>query len=170
VTFLRRAGAAAAALAAAGVLAGAGPTAAIAAAPAGDHVDLTVDCVVAGADGSFRAVFGYDNDTGQQVTVPVGAHNFVNPDSIDGQQPTRFDVGAHRAAFVTPPLPAGTKAQWHLDGSATVQASSDTPACEGPVSLPADGNGSAPAVVLAVSIPVLGFAAYRVRRRRRRAG
>ncbi len=34
-----------------------------------------LECVAQNADGSFQAVFGYDNPAGNQVTVPVGQEN-----------------------------------------------------------------------------------------------
>jgi hypothetical protein len=129
----------------------------------------TVDCVVPASDGTYRAVFGYDNPTSYTATVPVGPYNTMDPASLNGIQPTVFTPGAHRAAFATAVVAKGKKVSWTLFGM-TVTASSQSPTCGPTVSLPAEGNGIGPVLVLAGSV-LLSVASLYVRQwRQRRVG
>ena len=128
---------------------------------------MTVDCVVKGDGGAYRAVFGYDNNMSKAVTVPVGVSNYVTPDSLNGDQPTKFEPGAHRGAFTTQEtkLPAIT---WRV-GLYTVIATPYSTACTGPVDLPAEGNGAGPAIVILLSLGVVAVAAGLLYRRHKSA-
>jgi len=128
------------------------------------NASLTVDCVVLEDDHTYRAVFGYDNYTGYDVTIPVGKDNNLNPANLNGAQTVHFGVGPHRAAFSTPAMPVGVDITWTV-GWFSAKASSDSPACGQSVSLPAEGNGTAPIFVLAASVIALGVIALRLRRR-----
>ena len=41
-------------------------------ASAAGRVTPILDCYVKNSDGSWTAVFGYDNTTGAEVTIPIG--------------------------------------------------------------------------------------------------
>ncbi|MGY1740540.1 MULTISPECIES: hypothetical protein [unclassified Blastococcus] len=72
-----------------------------------------VDCVTVHADGSWTAVFGYDDRTGATVEIPVGPANQVTPESSGQPQPTTFLPGVrHGAVQVT--VPRGGGPVWHL--------------------------------------------------------
>jgi len=130
------------------------------------NAQLTVECVIPAADGTYRAVFGYDNFSGYDVTVPVGQSNKLIPANLNGSQTTVFAVGAHRASFSTPPMPTGVDITWTV-GLYTAKASSASNACGPSVNLPAEGNGTAPIFVLVASVIALGVIALRLRRRDR---
>jgi hypothetical protein len=127
---------------------------------------LTVDCVVLEDDKTYRAVFGYDNYTGHDVTIPVGQGNKLNPANLNGSQTVHFGVGPHRAAFSTPSMPVGVDITWTV-GWFSAKATSDSTACGPSVSLPAEGNGTAPIFVLVASVIALGVIALRLRGRDR---
>ena len=126
----------------------------------------TVDCIVPGNGGTYQAVFGYDNHAKNTVTVPVGPYNAMSPASLNGIQPTQFAPGANRAAFATPPVAGSSPVSWTLVGI-TVTATSQTATCGPSVSLPAEGNGIGPVLVLAGSV-VLSIGALYVRQWRQR--
>lgn len=58
----------------------------------------SLDCVAPNADGSFTAFFGYKNDNGVAVTVPLGPKNALALDTKK-YRPTLFEPGQHRFAF-----------------------------------------------------------------------
>ncbi|MEZ5249371.1 MAG: hypothetical protein R2713_09240 [Ilumatobacteraceae bacterium] len=49
------------------------------------------ECVIVNGDGSFTAFFGYSNDTGREIVVPVSSDNRI--DERVGQPVVRFRVG-----------------------------------------------------------------------------
>ncbi|MGY1770157.1 hypothetical protein [Blastococcus sp. SYSU D00813] len=99
-----------------------------------------VDCVTEHADGSWTAVFGYDNRTGSVVEIPVGPANQVTPPSSGQPQPTTFRAGVVHGAFrVT--VERGGGPMWHLGRDDLAARKADT-ACPPTVQLPADGNGT----------------------------
>ena len=52
------------------------------------------------ADGSFNLVFGYMNDNwDEQLVVPIGPDNNVQPGGPDQGQPTRFQPRRNRFMF-----------------------------------------------------------------------
>ena len=50
-------------------------------------------------DGSYDLVFGYMNRNANEIEVPLGAANQLDPATGDGGQPTNFLPGRQRAAF-----------------------------------------------------------------------
>jgi hypothetical protein len=127
---------------------------------------LSVDCVLAAENNTYRAVFGYNNYAGHDVTIPVGKDNKLIPANLNGAQTIQFAVGPHRASFSTAPMPVGVDITWTV-GGLSVKATADSPACGPEVSLPAEGNGTAPIFVLAASLIALGVIAIRLRGRDR---
>ena len=65
----------------------------------GTNVDPFVDCVMERGHNQLVAVFGYDSEASQPVTIPVGLTNHVHPVPLPQAQPTTFLPGKHRAAF-----------------------------------------------------------------------
>jgi hypothetical protein len=57
-----------------------------------------LDCVAANSDGTFTAFFGYKNDNGVAITVPLGPKNSL-PFDPNGYRTTLFEPGEHRFAF-----------------------------------------------------------------------
>jgi hypothetical protein len=139
----------------------------LAAAPASAAVVLpqpTVDCVIVSGNW-YLVVLGYRNATAQTVSVPVGSRNRLRPAGIDGRQPTTFQPGWHPGALLTPPLPVTESVSWTI-GTSTVTATAGSPRCGPQVSLPAEGNGIGPVLVLVGSV-LLSVAVGAVRKRRR---
>ncbi len=86
-----------------------------------------LECVAQDPDGTFQAVFGYDNPAGNPVTVPVGEENAVTGGSQPVAPPEAFDTGRHTAVFAVA-FPAGATVTWSLaDGSAV--ATGGSPRC-----------------------------------------
>ena len=123
-----------------------------------------VDCVVTHADGSWTAVFGYDNRTGAAVDIPVGPANKVTPAGYGVPQPTSFAPGVRHGVFAVT-VPRGGGPMWHL-GSTNLAARKADTACPPATQMPADGNGTGLAIGVAVAG---GVAAVVLRRSRRRA-
>ncbi|MBI1758901.1 MAG: hypothetical protein HYR62_06710 [Actinobacteria bacterium] len=115
-----------------------------------DFGHIVMDCVIPRMDGSFQVVFGYSSELGSTASRPVGAMNSMLPAELDGVQVTDFEPGRHHGAFVTPPV-AAASVSWRV-GQTTVAATITSRACQGPVSLPSEGNGTGPALVLAGSL------------------
>jgi len=63
------------------------------AAPAVVSVRPVVDCVEYAGGGQLRAYFGYVNDSGHAVDIPVGLNNGFVPFPGDRGQPTHFEPG-----------------------------------------------------------------------------
>lgn len=145
-----------------------------------NSVSLTVDCVAVNADGSYNAVFGYDN-SGAQLDVPVGTTtvkgstytNEVLPAKYDGSQPTRFYSGSHRAVF-TVQFAADESVTWKLaydknggvgEVEVAATASANSPQCAAGPELPGAGNGSGQIIVIGFSALVAGIVSLLRRRR-----
>lgn len=105
-----------------------------------------VDCIRIDGDGTWTAIFGYDNRTGADVGIPVGPANRVTPKSFDGKQPTHFEPGIHHGAVVVT-VPKGGGPMWHL-GSVNLAARTSDTVCDASTQLPADGNGTGLVVAL----------------------
>lgn len=95
-------------------------------------VQPILECVTGEADGSFTAVFGYLNENGAEVTIPIGPENGFTPAPEDRGQPTAFgpgrtppEEGAFRVPF------DGEALTWTLQGS-SVSASSASERCPAP--------------------------------------
>ncbi|MGY1608122.1 hypothetical protein [Geodermatophilus sp. SYSU D00700] len=123
-----------------------------------------VDCVVRHDDGSWTAVFGYDNRTGAPVEIPVGPANRVTPTGYGSPQPTTFDPGVRHGVFAVT-VTGGGGPMWHLGGTNLAARTADA-ACPPATQMPADGNGTG--VVIGVAVAA-GVGAVVLRRARRRA-
>ncbi len=94
-----------------------------------------VDCVFDNQDGTFTAVFGYQNSGAAVVSIPVGTStqgiNGFSPGEVNRGQPTSFKTGRVRGAFTV--RFNGNALSWTLsttqsmDGAVTATRSS--PAC-----------------------------------------
>jgi hypothetical protein len=143
-------------------------TAAPAAAQNQQPVTVSVACIVPASNGTYRAVFGYTSPT-TKYNIPVSGSNQMTPQSLDGIQTTKFDIGSDQGAFITPPIAAGQQVTWRVVTSvnfpaSTATASSSSTPCGPPVSLPAEGNGTGPVVIVAASLLVT-FLVLALRRR-----
>ncbi len=58
-----------------------------------------LECVTAGANGSYTALFGYKNENSFTVTIPIGSNNKFSPSPIDRGQTTVFKPGRIVEAF-----------------------------------------------------------------------
>ena len=142
------------------LITGAGP----AAAAQGDGLTPFVDCITKHANGSWTAVLGYENTGRTAVSVPVGARNKVTPDKAAPAVPTTFAPGLHRGVFSVT-VSKGAGVVWHLgDDNLRVRENSG-PACPPPTEMPADGNGTGPALALGAS-GLVGAVLFRRLRRR----
>jgi hypothetical protein len=133
------------------------------AAPPAPTITPVLECVVVHDAGSFTAVIGYSNDSGQTRTVPYGAQNKLTPTRFDGSQPTTFAPGRQRGVFSV--LVDHPSVKWMLE-DATLWLDADGPRCPPPTEMPAEGNGTGIAVGLGVA-GLVGVAL--VRRVQRRA-
>jgi hypothetical protein len=89
-------------------------------------VQPTVSCVLLQEDGTYVAMFGYQNGASSAVQIPVGPTNQFSPVSADQGQPTSFKPGSLDYWVVVPFN--GSSVTWSLGGrSATATTSS--PAC-----------------------------------------
>ncbi len=87
-----------------------------------------LECVVFDDDGPDVAVWGYQNDTGHEVTIPIGSRNRFTPGDQSRGQPPRFEPGRQIGVFQTT-FEAGSGALvWHL-GADTATASATSPRC-----------------------------------------
>jgi hypothetical protein len=135
-----------------------------AAAAQGDGLTPFVECITRHANGSWTAVLGYENTGRTAVTVPGGARNKVTPDKAAPAVPTTFAPGRHRGAFSVT-VSKGAGVVWHLgDDNLRVRENSG-PACPPPTEMPADGNGTGPALALGAA-GIVGVVLFRRLRRR----
>jgi hypothetical protein len=140
-----------------------GVAAATTATTAGSVVPL-LDCIRANGNGTWTALFGYDNRTRSTVTIPVGPDNKLTPTSYGAPQPTTFAPGVHHGVFVAP-VTRGAGPMWHLDRTNLAARAGSGPACPGSTELPQEGNGTGAAIALAVAGAVGAVAVHRARRR-----
>ncbi len=125
-----------------------------------------LDCVVANRDGSWTAVFGYQNTASSPVRIPRGPRNKVTLATVGSPQPTTFQPGTHRGAF-TVTVPRGAGPMWHLDGTNLAARLGTAKACPSSTQMPVEGNGTGAAIAL-VAAGLVGTVA--VQRARRRGG
>jgi hypothetical protein len=112
----------------------------------------TCDCVVQDTKtNTYRAVFGYVNNSGSTGKITAGANNKLEltggTTSAKTKPTEKFDKGTHKATFATGWLAKDTQVTWRIGGK-TVTAHWNRPTCGKDVSLPAGGNGSGPLVAL----------------------
>jgi uncharacterized repeat protein (TIGR01451 family) len=86
-----------------------------------------LECVVFRNGAPDQAVWGYRNDNGFAVTIPVGSANAFTPAPADRGQPTVFEPGSWNGVFQTPFASAATLT-WTLAGQ-TAAASSSSDRC-----------------------------------------
>lgn len=71
------------------------------------------------ADGGYILSFGYYNRNREEVIeVPLGEHNFIEPATFDGTQPTHFEPRRHWGVFavrVPADFPAAGRIVWTLE-------------------------------------------------------
>lgn len=80
-------------------------------------VKPVLECVTANADGRFTAKFGYLNENGISVSIPVGGANKFTPSPQNRGQTTSFQSGRIRFAFEVPF--SGDNLVWTLKGPDT---------------------------------------------------
>jgi hypothetical protein len=97
----------------------------------GTSVAPVAECVIPQADGSYKAVFGYQSSSlFGDITIPVGANNAFSPGSNNRGQPTTFKPGRKTAQFIVPF--DGRALTWSLGGVGTTASAllpQCTPAC-----------------------------------------
>jgi len=125
-----------------------------------------LNCTKPAAGGGFTAVVGYDNPTGQDVTIPYGKQNRIVSGQYDGLQPTVFRAGRHDGAFSV--TITNTSATWTLGRTLLLMKPSEAPACPSSTELPEEGNGTGPAIAL-VAAGLVGAVLVRRTKRRVRA-
>jgi hypothetical protein len=141
------------------------PGAAAAAPNRADPPDVVplLDCVLTGTDGTWTAVFGYDNRTGATVSIPVGPANQVTPAPYGTPQPTSFAPGVRHGVFAVT-VSGGGGPTWHL-GSTNLAARKGDAACPPSTQMPADGNGTGVVIGVALAGAVGAAVLHRGRRR-----
>ena len=122
-----------------------------------------LDCVLRNADGTWTAVFGFDNRTGATADIPLGPANQVTPSRYDGDQPTRFAAGVHHGVLALTGTGGGGP-MWHL-GSTNLAAREGDATCSSVRELPANGNGLGTSMGLGGAGIVALVLGYRWRRR-----
>lgn len=89
-----------------------------------------VDCVQREGDGSYVAFFGYRNESGTAVHIPVGSNNHFSPHPQARGQPVDFQTG-ESPHWPGSPLRvpfAGEELVWTVGGH-TARASAESPPC-----------------------------------------
>jgi xylan 1,4-beta-xylosidase len=86
-----------------------------------------LECVAPNSDGSYTAHFGYQNDSGVAVNVPIGAKNTFHPNPQDRGQPTAFQPGRQRRVFSV--TFDGSPLVWALDGRTATASDNPRQAC-----------------------------------------
>jgi Domain of unknown function DUF11 len=98
---------------------------------------LFVTCVRTNRDGTFDAVFGYNNPNAVTVEIPEGTANALSagpggsPDPLHGQV-TTFTPGVTDRAWTATAVPHGRTLVWSVSfhGTVTATAGVASPACE----------------------------------------
>lgn len=138
------------------------------AASAAGTVKPVLDCYLTNSDGSVTAVIGYVN-TGEPRDIPLGNRNKLRPVTFHGVQPTRFESGTVRGAFsiTLTRSELQQRPRWNLDGYTLDYRSTSaaTSSCPSSTELPEEGNGTGPAIALAVAGVVGGVVVHRANRR-----
>jgi hypothetical protein len=132
-------------------------------ASAAGTVTPVLNCTTPAAGGGFTAVVGYDNTTGETVTIPYGKQNRIVSGQYDGAQPTVFAAGRNDGAFSV--TITSSSATWTLSGQQLLLKPSQASACPASTELPEDGNGTGPAIGLVLAGVVGAIAVNRFRRR-----
>jgi hypothetical protein len=99
-----------------------------------------VNCVTAWDDTHFTAVFGYNNTSLGNVTVPLGTLNHIDPSAADRVPPDTFAPGVHNGALLVGF--DGSALTWTL-GARTATATASSKRCTGDDMHVAQNNGQA---------------------------
>ena len=134
-------------------------------ASAAGEVTPVLNCTKPAAGGGFTAVVGYDNTTGQTITIPYGKQNRIVSGQYDGAQPTVFEAGRHDGVFTV--TVTTSSATWTLGRTLLLMKPSEAPACPSSTELPEEGNGTGPAIGLAAAGVVGAVLLHRANRRAR---
>lgn len=118
----------------------------------------------------YQVLYSYRNATPLTLTVPLGAQNTVTPADMAQYATTVFSPGFVLQGFaVTLPkagtTPSETLSTWTLLGRSASFVPSSSVACGPDVVVPADGNGAGWAIVVLLSIPLIGVPLLVVLRR-----
>jgi len=71
------------------------------------EVSFVCNHVLTGADAGFcLGVFSYNNPTGEPITVPIGANNYMTPGPLASSHPTNFVAGLRYGAVTS---------RWHCN-------------------------------------------------------
>jgi hypothetical protein len=149
-----------------------GAAAAAPSATATGFVQPILDCITKNPDGTVTAVLGHTNTSKSSITVPVGTWNNIQPAKANGPQPTVFKPGTVHGAYSV----KMTNSQymggsyWYLDGSFAYFGwawTQNGPFCPPSTQLPEEGNGTGPAIGLAVAGGVGAILVHRAKRRAR---
>jgi hypothetical protein len=147
----------------------------IAAAQNGNQsVRPTLDCIRKNTDGTYTAVLGYTNTASVRETIPVGTWNKLDPAKANGPLPTVFEPGTKRGVLtvtLTHDQWMGGP-NWYLDGAFVFFGWSWTrdnlaTTCPSSTELPEEGNGTGPAIGLAVAGAIGAVLVHRANRRAR---
>ena len=95
--------------------------------PPYQNIKPILNCVEDNGDGTYKAVFGYNNRNSYSVTINIGSNNAVLPLPADRGQPTTFSPGRHRTVF-NANFDEDLGVAWILDGDIEA-AWKDSPAC-----------------------------------------
>ena len=128
-----------------------------------------LNCYQENADDSWTVVVGYVNSSRKTVDIPRGPLNQAHPSTFASLPPTSFKPGTVNGAFTAKvslaDLYAG--ARWVLDGYTLDYraAAHSSQVCPSSTELPEEGNGTGPAIGLAVAGVVGAVGVQRARRR-----
>ena len=132
-------------------------------------VKPVLNCHKENADASWTVVVGYVNSSRKAVDIPRGPGNQAFPSKFASLPPTSFRPGTVNGAFTAvvslADLHAG--ARWVLDGYTLDYraAASSSQVCPSSTELPEEGNGTGPAIGLAVAGVVGAVLVHRTRKR-----
>jgi hypothetical protein len=132
-------------------------------------VKPVLNCYKEAADGSWTVVVGYVNSSRKTVDIPRGPDNQAYPSKFASLPPTSFEPGTVNGVFTarvtSSDLHAG--ARWVLDGYTLDYraAASSSQVCPASTELPEEGNGTGPAIGLAVAGVVGAVLVHRARKR-----
>ena len=96
-------------------------------AAANPAVSPILECVAVNGDGTYTALFGYQNTSDRTITIGVGSANKFTPGQQDRGQITEFEPG-RVAGAITATQPVGSPLNFKL-GDTTVQATSESTPC-----------------------------------------
>lgn len=93
------------------------------------RVTPVLECVFPLERGGYVALFGYNNENHEVVSIPIGNSNRITPGAADRGQPQKFDVGRVVGAFTVES--DGAAIVWHLTNRSAT-ANKNSKQCEKP--------------------------------------